>query len=112
MFYFFVLYVTSYFDRVLLPGVAFKTDNINTRPVLSHITKIGVVATYHQSWWTTFLSRDMGRKWISKALRNFFAMDCTLQWHGVYCVDNSLTADEKDRMPDYINETKEMFKHF
>lgn len=117
------LFYRSFFDRVLLPGVSFKfSDDTVTRPVLSHITRIGVVTTYQQSRWMSLVYGDSARSWISSTLRSYFSSDCTLTWRGVYNVEilQQIKTD-KENCPqtsvcNYLNpeieETADVFRHF
>lgn len=100
--------------------------------MLQHITKIGVVTTYHQSMWNTIVYGDNARRWISMTLKSFFSPDCVILWRGIYNVGLSDMNSEKigdgtEKMtkdiPDdiihqdspmhkLIEETSQMFKHF
>jgi putative NADPH-quinone reductase len=113
----------GYFDRVLLPGIAFKgstcastsadgksglgpTNICDVVPLLTHITKVGAVATYDSTFTSTFLKGDDGRRFISNTLRQFFAPNCQMQWQGIYSVHNAVPKDN------ILGRTKTMFAQF
>jgi NAD(P)H dehydrogenase (quinone) len=73
--------VKNWFDRVLLPGVAFRLDEKDTlRPMLQHISRLGVVTTTPHSASGTRRARDGGRRMIMWTLR----MQCGLRCRRTY----------------------------
>jgi NAD(P)H dehydrogenase (quinone) len=60
----------GFFDRVLMPGVAFDiSDPKNVKPSLTHIKRISAVVTYGRPRWTAFLMGDPPRKSVTRYLR-------------------------------------------
>lgn len=60
----------GYFDRLLMPGVAFDlSDPHNVKPALTHIKRISAVVTYGRPRWTAWLMGDPPRKSITRYLR-------------------------------------------
>lgn len=60
----------GFFDRVLMPGVAFDiSDPANVKPVLTHIKRIVGVVTYGRPRWTAWFMGDPPRKSITRYLR-------------------------------------------
>ena len=60
----------GYFDRLLMPGVAFDlSDPNNVKPSLTHIKRIAAVVTYGRPRWTAWLMGDPPRKSITRYLR-------------------------------------------
>ncbi|WP_314325991.1 NAD(P)H-dependent oxidoreductase [Comamonas aquatica] len=60
----------GFFDRVLMPGVAFDiSDPANVKPSLTHIKHIGAVVTYGRPRWTALLMGDPPRKSITRYFR-------------------------------------------
>jgi putative NADPH-quinone reductase len=60
----------GFFDRVLMPGVAFDiTDPKNVKPALTHIKRISAVVTYGRPRWTALLMGDPPRKSITRYLK-------------------------------------------
>ena len=82
----------GYFDRVILPGVAFRLPTESTQATgqtgllagLTNVTKIGVVATYGASRLAVLGAGDNPRRWISRGFRALCAPNCQLLWHGIY----------------------------
>lgn len=60
----------GFFDRVLMPGVAFDiSDPANVKPSLTHIKHISAVVTYGRPRWTALLMGDPPRKSITRYFR-------------------------------------------
>ena len=103
----------GYFDRVMLPGTAFKINSQSNRKNLSpalldRITKIGVITTYGGSFWNSFTLGDNGRRFISNTFRNILSPNCQLVWNGVYNVDTTNPIN----LANQITNTREAFAHF
>jgi len=89
----------GWFDRVLLPGVAFRlpsgigTGGQHERvvgglvPMLSNIKKVAVVTSYGSDFYTASLL-DGSRPWISYVFRGLCAPYCTVQWTALYGMDS------------------------
>lgn len=66
----------NWFDRVMLPGVAFRLDEQGSlQPTLQHISRIGVITTSKHGWLATLRARDGGRRLALWNLR----MQCGLR---------------------------------
>ncbi|MCW0236222.1 MAG: NAD(P)H-dependent oxidoreductase [Ferrovibrio sp.] len=60
----------GWFDRVLMPGVAFDiSDPADVKPALTHLKKIAAVTTYGRPRWMAFFMGDPPRKVITRYLR-------------------------------------------
>ena len=60
----------GFFDRVLMPGVAFDiSDPKNVKPSLTHIKRIAAVVTYGRPRWTAMVMGDPPRKSITRYLK-------------------------------------------
>jgi NAD(P)H dehydrogenase (quinone) len=60
----------GFFDRVLMPGVAFDiSDPQNVKPALIHIKRISAIVTYGRPRWTALLMGDPPRKSITRYLK-------------------------------------------
>lgn len=60
----------GFFDRVLLPGVAFRLgEDGSYRPSLGNIRKLAAVTTYGQPWWKALLVGDPPKRFVTRVLR-------------------------------------------
>jgi putative NADPH-quinone reductase len=60
----------GFFDRVLMPGVAFDfSDPANVKPALTHLKHISAVVTYGRPRWMALYMGDPPRKVITKYLK-------------------------------------------
>jgi NAD(P)H dehydrogenase (quinone) len=75
----------GYFDRVLMPGVAFDiSDPANVRPGLTHLKRISAVVTYGRPRWTAWLMGDPPRKTITRYLRLLTGGSARTDYHAYY----------------------------
>lgn len=96
----------GYFDRVLVPGVAFKPPGMT--PGLTHIDKLAVVTTYGGPAPIVHLAGDNSRRFLSLAFRHLCAPTCTLLWKGQYDMNNS-TPEQREA---FLAEVRRSFSHF
>lgn len=67
----------AWFERVLLPGVAFGFDaKGRIAPGMTNIRRLGVVTSTPHDWWATRRARDGGRRTIMWTLRLNCARTC------------------------------------
>ncbi|WP_341894549.1 NAD(P)H-dependent oxidoreductase [Ferrovibrio terrae] len=60
----------GWFDRVLMPGVAFDiSDPADVKPALTHLKKIAAFTTYGRPRWMALFMGDPPRKVITRYLR-------------------------------------------
>ena len=75
----------GYFDRVLMPGVAFDlTDPQNVKPSLTHIKRISAVVTYGRPRWTAWYMGDPPRKMITRYLKLLTGNSSRTDYHAHY----------------------------
>jgi NAD(P)H dehydrogenase (quinone) len=75
----------GFFDRVLIPGVAFDLDGGRVAPKLTHVTHIVAVATYGRSRWATRLSvGDLPRAQIARHFRWFCGRGTSVRYLALY----------------------------
>ena len=62
----------GFFDRLLMPGVAFDIDGAKVTPKLTNISRIVAVTTYGRAWWMVkFSIGDLPRAQIVRYFRWF-----------------------------------------
>jgi NAD(P)H dehydrogenase (quinone) len=75
----------GFFDRVLMPGVAFDiSDPHNVKPALTHIKRISAVVTYGRPRWTALLMGDPPRKSVTRYLRLLTGGRARVDYHACY----------------------------
>jgi putative NADPH-quinone reductase len=82
----------GYFDRVWLPGVAFRFDDAGRiRPrLLTNIRRFAVVTTYGSPWsWINLAVGNPGKRMLIRGLRHHFSKDCRISWSAHYDMDVS-----------------------
>ena len=84
----------GWFDRVWAKDVAFAlgTDGSIT-PLMTHITKLGVVTTCGASRWWSFVVGQPGRKTVLRGLRALCAWRCRTMFLAHYLMDTATAAD-------------------
>jgi NAD(P)H dehydrogenase (quinone) len=71
----------GWFDRVWVPGVAFRLGGRTVlQPLLTNIRRIGVVTTYGSPRWLLWLAGWPDRRLIRHGLRPLCAKNCQLDW--------------------------------
>jgi putative NADPH-quinone reductase len=92
----------GYFDRVLMPGVAFDlTDPQNVKPSLTHIKRISAVVTYGRPRWTAWYMGDPPRKIITRYLKLLTGGMCMTDYHAHYHM-NVATPSSLNRFKDKV----------
>jgi putative NADPH-quinone reductase len=75
----------GFFDRVLLPGVAFDiSDPAHVRPALTNLRHIIAVATYGQPRWMAWWMGDPPRKLATRYLRSLCGRQVRISYHAHY----------------------------
>jgi putative NADPH-quinone reductase len=70
----------GWFDRVWVPGVAFRVGPGAIEPLLTNIRRIAVVTTYGSPRWLLWLIGHPDRKLLGRGLRRLCAKGCRLEW--------------------------------
>ena len=84
----------GWFDRVWLPGVAFKLGGAQVlQPLLTSIRRIGVVTTYGSPAWLLWWSGWPDRRVVKRGLRPLCAKACRIDWIGLTGMD--ATSDKR-----------------
>ncbi|RAI58996.1 NAD(P)H-dependent oxidoreductase [Roseicella frigidaeris] len=71
----------GWFDRVWLPGVAFRIGPGAIEPLLTRIRRIAVVTTYGSPVWLLWYLGWPDRRVVGRGLRRLCARGCRLDWH-------------------------------
>jgi putative NADPH-quinone reductase len=78
----------GWFDRVWLPGVAFRLGGPKALvPLLTDIRRIGVVTTYGSPWWLLWWVGWPDRRIVRRGLRPLCAPGCRIHWTGLTGMD-------------------------
>ena len=84
----------GWFDRVLVPGVAFALDeNDRLRPQMGHVRRLAGVTTYGSSRAVIALTADGGRRTISRTLRVATGFRSRVTWLGLHRMDTATAAE-------------------
>jgi NAD(P)H dehydrogenase (quinone) len=70
----------GWFDRIWAPGIAFKLGDGAIEPLLTNITRIGVVTTYGSPLWLLWVIGWPDKKLINRGLRRLCARGCSVEW--------------------------------
>ena len=70
----------GWFDRVWLPGVAFRIGRGAIEPMLTNIRRIAVVTTYGSPLWLLWYIGWPDRRVMGRGLRRLCARGCKLDW--------------------------------
>ncbi|GIX11651.1 NAD(P)H-dependent oxidoreductase [Elioraea sp.] len=95
----------GWFDRVWLPGVAFRLGPGAIEPLLTNIRRIAVVTTYGSPSWLLWAIGRPDRKLVGRALRRLCARGCRLDWL-------SLTRMDRRDPPELASFRARVVEHF
>ncbi len=86
----------GFFDRLLIPGVAFDMPGqTGAKPSLDNLRKIVGVVTYGQPWSAAFWMGDAPRKTVTRFLPWFTNGKAKTEYHALYNVDQSTEAKRR-----------------
>ena len=83
----------GWFDRVWSPGIAFRLGAGAIEPLLTNITRIGVVTTYGSPLWLLWYIGWPDRKLIGRDIRRLCAKGCRLDWVSLNAMDHRKPAE-------------------
>lgn len=87
----------SWFERTLVPGVAFTLDPRTRRvtPALTRVRHLVGITTYGSPWWYVKAVNDAGRRTITRTLRLATGRGTRCTWLGLHSLDG--LTDERRR---------------
>ncbi|HEX2215207.1 MAG TPA: NAD(P)H-dependent oxidoreductase [Xanthobacteraceae bacterium] len=75
----------GYFDRLLMPGVAFDiSDPANVKQLLGNIRKIAGIATYGRPWWNAAYLLDPPRTMVTRYLKRVTGGSAPTEFYALY----------------------------
>jgi putative NADPH-quinone reductase len=78
----------GWFDRVWLPGVAFRLGGPKVlEPLLKDVRRIAVVTTYGSPWWLLWWVGWPDRRVVRRGVRPLCAPGCRIHWIGLTRMD-------------------------
>jgi putative NADPH-quinone reductase len=77
----------GWFDRVWVPGVAFRLGDGAIEPLLTNIRRIAVVTTYGSPRWLLWYLGWPDRRLLGRGLRRLCARGCRLDWLSLTWMD-------------------------
>lgn len=87
----------GWFDRVWVPGVAFRLrDAGGLEPLLTNIRRLGVVTTYGSPRWLLWFIGWPDRRIVHNGFRSLCARKCRLDWIAMTGMD-TCTAKQRKR---------------
>jgi NAD(P)H dehydrogenase (quinone) len=92
----------GWFDRVWLPGVAFRVGGPTVlQPLLTNIHRITVITTYGSPRWFLWLMGWPDWRFFKHGIRKLCARRCRLDWLALTGMDTN-TAEDRQRFIDKI----------
>lgn len=99
----------GFFDRVLMPGVAFDLSDPNdVKPALTHLKHIAGVVTYGRPRWTAFMMGDPPRKVVTRYLRLLTGGRARVRYLACYHM-NVATAPRLERFKQQVGQAMRRF---
>jgi NAD(P)H dehydrogenase (quinone) len=78
----------GWFDRVWAPGVAFQLGEGAITPLLTNISRIGVITTYGSPRWLLWYIGHPDRKLVNRGIRRLCAKNCRTDWYTLTRMDH------------------------
>lgn len=86
----------GFFDRVLLPGVAFHLSEAGTlEPGLQHLQKLGAITSYGRSRLAVWYMGDPPRRFLTRALRHLVSPGAKVVYLAHYHMNVSTDATRR-----------------
>lgn len=100
----------GYFDRVLIPGVAFEINSENKKisPSLANITHVSSITSFGRSYFEVLYIGDNGKR----LLQNVFLKLCHPKCNFTYDVMYNSDKVSKDERSNFIKQLQSKYKNF
>ena len=99
----------GFFDRVLMPGVAFDiSDPAHVKPMLTHIKRISAVVTYGRPRWMALYMGDPPRKIVTRYMKRLTGSRARVDYHAYYHM-NVATEPRLTRFLDRVGKAMARF---
>lgn len=99
----------GWFDRVLLPGVAFELADGRIRPALTNIGRFAVVTSYGQRGWVVrWVIGNPLRKQLLRAMRWCMSPRAQVRWLAFYDMNNA----DQQRRERFLARLDDSFRRF
>jgi NAD(P)H dehydrogenase (quinone) len=87
----------GFFDRILMPGVAFDLSDPNhVRPILHNITKMAGIVTYGRPWYNALYMGNPPRKIIKRYVPSFIRKGAPVGYHALYHLNVATETQRKN----------------
>jgi putative NADPH-quinone reductase len=101
----------GWFERVLVPGVAFRLDDTTRKvtPALQHVRRLVGVSTYGSPRAYVAVMNDAGRRTVTRALRMVCGRHCHANWLALYSMDRRTDVERRaflDRVERHLAELR------
>lgn len=94
----------GWFDRIWLPGVAFRLGGRKVlEPLLTGIRRIGVVTTYGSPWWLLWWAGWPDRRVVRRGFRPLCAPNCRVEWMAMTDMDRASSV----RLTGFVAEVRQ-----
>jgi putative NADPH-quinone reductase len=99
----------GWFDRIWLPGVAFRLGgSIALKPLLTDIRRIAVVTTYGSPWWLLWWVGWPDRRVVKRGFKPLCAPGCRVEWIALTRMD----VDSADRRTRFVAKVRARFANW
>lgn len=96
----------GYFDRVWMPGVAFKLDDDGLKPNLQHLKAVATITSYGGNRWRSWLMGDPPRKIGKRYFRALTENRARIHYLALYGIDQS-TAQQRSN---FLNKVEQQMR--
>jgi putative NADPH-quinone reductase len=99
----------GFFDRLLMPGVAFDLSNpAQVKPLLTHLRRISAVVTYGRPRWLAWYMGDPPRRIVTRYLKRLTGNRARVDYHACYHMNVATPA----RLQGFLRSVGEAFGRY